>query len=370
MNTLKSRERNYGIDLLRIVSMFMVTLQHFCRQGGLAGTPQDGISFYVLTAFVVICYGAVDIFALISGYVMQGTTVKYHRLISLWFQAFFYSVTLSAAEYLVLGVNRILPALFPVLTRQFWYFSAYFFMFFLIPSFNVIIEKLPFKSMLVFLSAGFVILCIVSNVQKFVTADVISIGKGYNVIWLSYCYLVGAFIGKYKERFNRISTTKYIAAISVCMALTFVFNSFLYDWNIPGFSNCMPKDFFLVYTSPTVFIPSACLIVLFGKIRIGKGKKLVKFFSSTAFGVYIIQTQPFIWDNYINGCVKFFKNAVWYDKIIIAVVLSVAVYLIFTLVDFLRSWIFKLLHIDSLSIRICKVIKRITQAAKARFLKA
>ena len=83
-NALQIKERNYGIDLLRIISMFMVTLQHFCRQGGLVGTPEDGLSFYILTAFVVICYGAVDIFALISGYVMRRSKVKYQNLAGLY----------------------------------------------------------------------------------------------------------------------------------------------------------------------------------------------------------------------------------------------------------------------------------------------
>lgn len=368
-SSLKPRERNYGIDLLRIVSMFMVTLQHFCRQGGLAGTPQDGVSFYILTAFVVICYGAVDIFALISGYVMQGSKVKYHRLVSLWFQVFFYSVALSVTEYLSLGVNRIIPALFPVLTRQFWYFSAYFFMFFFIPTFNDMMERLSFKSMARFLITGFAILSIVSNMQKFFADDVISVGKGYNIIWLSYCYLAGAFISKYKECFNRIPNRKYIAAIAVCMGLTFIFNSFLYNWSIPIFPNRLPRDFFLVYTSPTVFLPSACLLVLFSKIRITKGKKAIKFFSSTAFSVYIIQTQPFLWDNYLDGYIKFFDNPTWYEKILIAVVSSVVLYLALTLVDFIRIQLFKLIHIESLSIKISKLFEKLVLKFKSYFSK-
>lgn len=358
-NALQIKERNYGIDLLRIISMFMVTLQHFCRQGGLVGTPEDGLSFYILTAFVVICYGAVDIFALISGYVMRRSKVKYQNLAGLWFRVFFYSVSLSIIEYLTLGTNRILPSLFPVLTRQFWYFSAYFFMFFFIPYFNELIENLSFKSNKHFLIVGFFILCIISNIQKFLSYEVVSIGKGYNVFWLSYCYLVGAFINKYKDKFNKIDTRKYVASIIVCMTITFVFNSFLYNWRIAIFPNCLPKDFFLVYTSPTVFIPSVCFLVLFNKIRITCGKKIIKFFSSTAFSVYLIQTHPYLWDNYLTKYSTFFINPTWYETIGIALVSSIITYLIFTLVDYIRIHIFKLLYIDTLSNVICELLKKI-----------
>ena len=67
------RERNYGIDLLRIVSMIMVTILHFSGYGGFLGTPENGLSYYVLSLIMVICYGAVDIFAIISGFVMYNS---------------------------------------------------------------------------------------------------------------------------------------------------------------------------------------------------------------------------------------------------------------------------------------------------------
>lgn len=45
----KKRERNYGIDLLRILSMFMVTLLHFSGHGGYKGNPDSGTVFYMIS---------------------------------------------------------------------------------------------------------------------------------------------------------------------------------------------------------------------------------------------------------------------------------------------------------------------------------
>ena len=62
-------KRNYGIDLLRIVLMFMVCMLHTLGQGGILKNCGDKTVekavFYLLE---VICYCAVDAFAVISGY--------------------------------------------------------------------------------------------------------------------------------------------------------------------------------------------------------------------------------------------------------------------------------------------------------------
>ena len=45
------RERNYGIDILRILSMFMVTLLHFSGHGGYKGNPDSGAVFYIISFY-------------------------------------------------------------------------------------------------------------------------------------------------------------------------------------------------------------------------------------------------------------------------------------------------------------------------------
>ena len=117
----KKRERNYGIDLLRILSMFMVTLLHFCGYSGIGETADTGIPFYVSSVFYVICYGAVNIFGLISGYVMLGSKIIYTRIVGLWFQVVFYSAAMSVAEKLIFGAYfNIYSIVMPVTFSEFW----------------------------------------------------------------------------------------------------------------------------------------------------------------------------------------------------------------------------------------------------------
>ena len=148
------------------------------------------------------------------------------------------------------------------------------------------------------------------------------------------------------------------------MFLTFVFNTFLYNWEIPIFQNYMPKDFFMVYTSPTVFVPSACLLILFAQMKVNGNKKILKIFSTSAFSVYIIQTQPFIWDNYLSKYSTFFANPAWYQKVTIALASSVVLYITLTLIDFIRLQLFKLIRIDKLSGLICRLFEKIFSTIK------
>ena len=352
-------ERNYGIDLLRVVSMLMVTILHLSGHGGFQGTPENGAVFYILSAFIVLCYGAVDIFALISGFVMYGTRVKYSRLISLWFQVFFYSAGLSIYERVMYNITPLYPAFFPVLSSKFWYFSAYFFMFFFIPSFNELIGRFSKKSAARFLAAGFFILCILSNIHKFLGTDDIGIQSGYNTVWISYCYLVGAYIKKYQPDFEKISSQKYILAIIICNIITYTDSTLLYKLHPLTGMNLPPSQLLITYTSPTVFIPSICMLMLFGRIKITRGKSIVKFFAATSFSVYIIQNHSYIWFNFITKFSTFFNNPTAAEKIGLVLGFSVAFYLAASLVDFLRIQLFRLLHIDFLSQKICELLGKL-----------
>ena len=77
----KSGERNYGIDLFRIVSMFMVVVLHVLGQGGiLDGTIGVAGNYETAWFLETAAYGAVNCYALISGYVGIRSRYRYSTL--------------------------------------------------------------------------------------------------------------------------------------------------------------------------------------------------------------------------------------------------------------------------------------------------
>ena len=81
-----NKERNYGIDCLRVISMFMVVLLHVLGRGGvLQATKNLSINYGVSWFLEIAAYCAVNCYAIISGYVGYGRKIKYSNLIYLIF---------------------------------------------------------------------------------------------------------------------------------------------------------------------------------------------------------------------------------------------------------------------------------------------
>ena len=136
-------ERNYGIDLLRIVSMMMVVLLHVLGQGG-----SDPLTVKSETAWLleIGAYSAVNIYAMISGYVGYGRKYKYSGLVYLYFQVLFYTVPTTIIFYIyrpeLVNLKGKRELLFPFAYNTYWYFTAYFCLAFFIPFLNMMLERL------------------------------------------------------------------------------------------------------------------------------------------------------------------------------------------------------------------------------------
>ena len=83
-NNIKNN-RNLGIDLLRILSMLMVVINHLISQGGvLESVAIYSAAYWVLIFMETLCYCAVNTFILISGYVGYNSRFQYTNIISMY----------------------------------------------------------------------------------------------------------------------------------------------------------------------------------------------------------------------------------------------------------------------------------------------
>lgn len=74
-------ERNYGLDLLRIVLMYMVCILHTLACGGvLAACTEGTMPYKVFWLLEFLSYCAVDAFALLSGYTATDKMRKFEKL--------------------------------------------------------------------------------------------------------------------------------------------------------------------------------------------------------------------------------------------------------------------------------------------------
>ena len=147
-NFSRQTGRNYGIDLLRIVSMFMVCLLHVLGHGGvLDATEPQSLNYYVAWFIEIAAFCAVNCYALISGYVGVKSKYKVSNILYLWLQVAIYSVAISVVFAIIkpdtYTWKTILKSFVPVTFSQYWYFTAYFGLFLFIPILNFARNNMP-----------------------------------------------------------------------------------------------------------------------------------------------------------------------------------------------------------------------------------
>ena len=87
------KKHNYGFDLLRTITMLFVILLHILGYGGVLKLNLNIGQYMICWTIEIICYCAVDCFALITGYVSYSDAdrnPKFDRIINMWFQVLFF----------------------------------------------------------------------------------------------------------------------------------------------------------------------------------------------------------------------------------------------------------------------------------------
>ena len=88
--------------------------------------------------------------------------------------------------------------------------------------------------------------------------------------------------------------------------------------------------------------------------------KIIKFLSPLAFSVYLINVNPLIWNHYMSQRFVGYASKPWYIEAIAVIVTAFVIYIICSLIDVVREYIFKVLkikkHIEKIEMRIFKNI--------------
>ena len=354
-------DRNWGIDALRMFSMFLVVVLHTIGQGGILENVEKGSGqYYVAWLLEVSAFCAVDCYALISGFVGVESRFRFSRMILLWFQVVFYTVLITV-YYGVTGTAVVnqhtwIRAFFPIMSREYWYMTCYFGMMFLIPVINQAfagLSRRQMKALVVTAVTMFSVLpCILLGYPFNFSRDVdaFGLGNGYSVLWLIVLYMLGAYLRKYKVG-DRIKNRTASALLFFCILLTWGSIFVLEKVTLLRFHEVRYTGNLTGYTSPTILLTAVCFLIIFSKKRqMNKAAVgLIRFAAPASLGVYLIHTHPLIWGNVIRDyAVSFARDnpALMACKIMAA---AAAIYLLCSGLDILRRQLFRLARLEKLS---------------------
>lgn len=335
------KNRNYGIELLRLVLMFMVCILHTLGQGGiLDNTLPSTINYKVFWAMEIFAYCAVDSFAIISGYIALNKSQKYERIIDIWFQVFFYSfivtiilIALGFSDWI--GIGNLIKCALPITFGKYWYMTAYFALFFVMPIINKYILSIDDKSA----KKMFIVIFFLYSIIGVVT-DTFKTFNGYSAIWLIVLYLMGALAKKIKL-FEKRRSFSLIIIWFMCLLLT---------WMVKIYYS---SDLFINYISPTILLSAIIMVVLFSRIKI-KGNLLSKL-APLSLGIYLFQINQIIWNNIIKDAFIFIVDKRIIIGIIYVLFFSFIIFISGLVIDFIRQLLFKMINITNISKKIVKI---------------
>lgn len=353
------KERNFGIDFLRIISMYMIVILHVLGQGGILNNLEVlSLKFNLAWLLEITCYCAVNCYALITGYVMINSKFKYKKIINLWIDVVFWSVTLTIITNMIypllVGKKDLLYSFFPIIFNKYWYFSSYFCLFFFIPFINKLIDTLDKKSLKKLVLTMIILFSFLNLIS-----DPFKISDGYSFLWLLTCYFIGAYINKHQP-LSPLKNKYLLLGIIISIIFTLGFKLVILKYPKITFG-LFGSDLFIKYNSFTILIISIALLLIFVRLKIKNKylKRFIKRLSPAAFGVYIIHVHPKIWTIIMRQRFNILTRYEPLTMILLVLFSAFIVYMLCSYLEMIRIYIFKKLKINNLIDNTYELLKNI-----------
>lgn len=190
------KKRIVGLDVARVVAMLGIIGYHVLKGGGIRDAAEPWQAPYWVAWYLYLaCVAAVDLFAILSGYL--GYTKKVYgsyRLIELIFTLFFWCAVITcvlrvATPWLYTSWWSYVVSLCPPIITRYWYIVCYLPVFLLMPYLNLLVRTLTLRQAD---KLCLVLVLIFSVVPALTAHDLFRENFGFSAGWLLVCYIVGA----------------------------------------------------------------------------------------------------------------------------------------------------------------------------------
>lgn len=279
-----TNNRLYGLDILRILSIILITFIHLIAYTGIEESQGlstvNNIYLLSISTFTVI---AVNSFIMITGYFQCEKSLNYKRIISIWFNVVMLSIVLLLAMFIIDTDNvskmSIIKSIFPITTMHYWFLVSYIVLCISVPMLNSLIRSINKKTHLLICLLGFLIISVYYVSNPFVNT-LIYVANPRGIVWFYYLYIVAAYIKKYD-----VSIRSFWLVLTSVLSFLFLF---VFDFlNRETIFQSQLNEQYSIF--PFVF--SICVFLLFRKINVRSKAlcRIISQLSACSFYVYIIQ---------------------------------------------------------------------------------
>lgn len=343
------KSRNANMELLRMISMLMVTTLHALGKTDLLASFGSSLSLngWIAWTLEALSICAVNVFMLISGYFLIESRFQWKRLAEIVFQTVFY----SAGVFLIFwftgnlasdekNLYHALHGILPIHMNLYWFITAYVGLYLLLPMITAGVKALSEKQLRIMILALLTYECLFKSLLPVVLEED---AKGYSTFWYLIVFLVGAYFRRYGFRFLTTSfrgLATYVLSCVLMLAEAFALG-LIHERTGHG-KEILEISFH--YNHLFVFLAAVGIFAMFLHARSiqGAAGRAICLTSPYALGVYLFQENLTLRDRWqdwfgLNGALEL-PTLSFVGKILVAVLLM---FVIGICVDFLRSLLFR-----------------------------
>ncbi|MBB1095465.1 acyltransferase family protein [Limosilactobacillus sp. BG-MG3-A] len=359
-------KRNSSIELLRILSMFVIVIHHYAYHSTFNWQVYNSQYTGALKVNLFLHFIGklgVDIFVIIGAYFLCEKRFTFKRPINLILTTMFYSFGIWITLTYVLKVKLLIPLswrdiLLPFpLPSGYWFVYSYVIMLLAMPFLNIIIRALN-RAQLIMLIMELIIL------WSFLVIGFIIFGGKPNTeindlgftqtTFFTLLYFIAAYIRKYSG--NILNSKKYTAIGSLISLFLVVFCSYLAN---------SQRTFNLILATfdtngPLVILSSIFIFSFFRNCSLNS--EIINYIANSMFGVYLIHEdsfiRPIIWRQLISS--RLYEQS-GINYLLAGLGYSLLVFIICIIIDIIcRRLIFKRV-IDNLTYHITKIFNKLEE---------
>lgn len=331
-------KRKNNIELLRIISMYMILILHLLRFSGfLDVSTGNTVKSFIIWFLESLCFVAVNCYVIISGYFLVDAKFKFKKLINIWLEVIFYSiiiyVILLFTDNISFETQNFLKSVFPVLLGNYWFVTVYVALYLLSPFINILINNLNQKQ---YKGLVLIIILLFSLFPTFIPQyNTINYGGSYSISWFICLYIIAGYLRKYSIETKK--SKKYLLTYVFCSVINVISLFICRQFNII----LIEPSFLYNYYSITVLFAAINLFLCFKNLEINNLflNKLITFVAPTTFGIYLIHENPnfrmLLWNIF-----RFTLNKNLIYTCLIIIIVPVTLFIIFCIIDKIRIIIF------------------------------
>ena len=307
------------------------------------------VHYQIAWLLEVIAFGAVNTYAMISGFVSVDSHFKISNILILWLQVLFYGILINTVFFFSASGKqkyiRLDTGTLSGHSKRILVFYCLCRSVFSLPIHQSdVSESLRKADKNFILFYSYRIFCGSDHFTDFYTAaGCFYMGDGYSVFWLTLMYLLGACI----KKLNLVSHSKkkkYFILYFFCILITWSSKILVEKFPVSGFT--LDSSFLIHYTSPFIVLAAMSLLLIFGSMNFSESVKKNDHADITSFfRVYLLHDHPLVRSYVMTDRFAFITNGSVSKMLLFFFGIILAIFVVGCCVDAVRSKLFQLLHI-------------------------